>query len=97
MPQPLLHFGNVRIVYQGIRGSCGTQRMHTETVHVATGAVESLPCVFDAPLSTAFLFLGRYQYHETGCRLADLLGGPTEDYIQQASFTMTAQNQEIGL
>ncbi len=90
MPQPLLHLGNVGIMRQGIGGGRGTQRMHSEAMHVAPGAVESLPRVLDASLSASFLFLGRHQYHQTGCRLADLLGGPAEHNIQQASFTMTA-------
>ena len=79
-----------RVVRQGIGCRGGAQRMHAATVHVATGAVSLLRRVFSAPLSASFLFLGRYQDHQTGCRFADLLGGPTEDNIQQASFTMTA-------
>jgi hypothetical protein len=71
--------------------------MHTETVHVGTGTVEILPHVLDAPLSASFLFLGRHEYHQTGGRLADLLSGPAEHNIQQASFTMTTQDQQIGL
>jgi hypothetical protein len=34
MPQPLLDFGNVRVVRKGIGGGCGTQRMHTEAVDI---------------------------------------------------------------
>src|SRR5512132_574697 len=71
--------------------------MHTETMHVGTGPVEILPPILDAPLSASFLFLGRHEYHQTGCSLADLLSGPAEHNIQEASFTMTAQDQQIGL
>src|SRR2546422_8112377 len=71
--------------------------MYAEAVHIAIGAVSLLPRVLYAPLSASFLFLGRHEYHLTGCRLADLLSGPTEDNIQQTSFTMTAQDQQIGL
>jgi hypothetical protein len=90
MPQPLLHLSNVGIVRQRIGCRGGTQCVYAEAVHVATGAVSLLPRVFDASLSASSLFLGRHQDHQTGCRLADLLGGPTEDNIQQTSFTMTA-------
>jgi len=38
MPQSLLHFGNVRIMRQGIGGGSGTQSMHAETVHVCIDA-----------------------------------------------------------
>src|SRR2546427_10055483 len=59
-------------------------------------AVKILLHVLSAPLSDS-LFLGRHEDHQTGCRLTDVLGGPTEHNIQQASFTMTAQDQQIGL
>src|SRR5215471_2437074 len=40
----------------------------------------------------AALSLWRYEDHQTGGRLADLLRRPAERNIQQASFTMTAQD-----
>ena len=38
MPQPLLHFGNVRVMRERIRGSSSTQRMYAETMHVSVDA-----------------------------------------------------------
>jgi hypothetical protein len=97
MPQPLLHLGNVRVVRQGIGRRGGAQRMPAKAMHVGTDTVAILPPGLDAPLSASFLFLGRHEYHQTGGRLADLLRGPAEHNIQQTSFTMTAQDQQIGL
>src|SRR5712691_9484231 len=41
MPQPLLHFGNVRIMRQGIRRRGGTQRVHAEAMHISIDAHHS--------------------------------------------------------
>ena len=38
MPQPLLHFGNVGIMCEGIGRRGGTQGMHAEAVHVCIDA-----------------------------------------------------------
>ena len=51
--------------------------------------------VLYAPLSAASRELWRHEDHQTGCRLADLLRGPAKRNIQQASFTMTAQDQQL--
>src|SRR4029450_7143833 len=39
--------------------------------------------------------LGRHEDHRTGGRLANLLRGPTERNIHEASFTMTTHDQQI--
>ena len=38
VPQLLLYLGNVRVVGERIGGSCGAQRMHTETAHIGVDA-----------------------------------------------------------
>jgi hypothetical protein len=53
-------------------------------------------CKLDAWLSTAAFGLRRHEDHQTRGRLADLLGSPAEHNIQQTTFTMTAQDQQIG-
>jgi len=39
MTEPLLDFGNVGVVFQGIGGRRGAQRMHAEAVHGAVKVV----------------------------------------------------------
>src|SRR5712692_4812717 len=41
MPQPLLHFGDVRVVRQCIGGGCGTLGMDAEAVHICIDAYHS--------------------------------------------------------
>src|SRR5262249_32568765 len=41
MPQPLLHFGNVRVMREGIRRCGGTQGMHAEAVHIGVDTHQS--------------------------------------------------------
>src|SRR5215510_720904 len=59
------------------------------------GASPMPPWALDARRLTASRRLGRYEQHETRSRLADLLGGPTEHNVQQTSFTMTTQDDQI--
>ena len=41
MSQPLLHFGNVRVMRESIGGSGGTQGMHAESVRISVDAHHS--------------------------------------------------------
>ena len=53
--------------------------------------------VFSALLPAASRSLWRHEDHQTGGRRAHLLSGPAERNIQQAAFTMTAQDQQLRL
>ena len=43
-----------------------------------------------------FLCLGRYEHNRTGRPTADLPRGPTEDHIEDASFAVAPDDQQVG-